>query len=299
MSLAYEEAVLSNVQLSSNYKLTQMKSMVFPSNGFFRELGVVGILGSDAFAQAVVTFDAREQIMIINYPYRPDGLKISEGVAIYPGQTSHPIVDVDFGGIMKRVLFDTGANGLLILSADDYEDLKDKVENRLFSRGIGISGVGIGGFDLKNTMEMKKVSIGELNFVGKEFNNMESVTCKGSSLMGVDMLKYGKVVIDYMRNRFYFFPYESGTEDMTGKLKNWNVGILPVKGHFEITAVWDRAKDLVALGDQVIRVNGKNLSELKQSQLEVEALLDTVEGDVTEIVILKDGKEKKVEIKRM
>ncbi|HAP16629.1 MAG TPA: hypothetical protein DCR38_02585, partial [Butyricimonas virosa] len=78
---------------------------------------------------------------------------------------------------------------------------------------IGISGVGIGGFDLKNTMEMKKVSIGELNFVGKEFNNMESVTCKGSSLMGVDMLKYGKVVIDYMRNRFYFFPYESGTED--------------------------------------------------------------------------------------
>ena len=46
-------------------------------------------------------------------------------------------------------------------------------------------------------------------------------------------------------------------------------------------------------------MNGKNLSELKQSQLEVEALLDTVEGDVTEIVILKDGKEKKVEIKRM
>ena len=299
MSLAYEEAVLSNVQLSSNYKLTQMKSMVFPSNGFFRELGVVGILGSDAFAQAVVTFDAREQIMIINYPYRPDGLKISAGIAIYPGRTSHPIVDVDFGGITKRVLFDTGANGLLILSADDYEDLKDKVENRLLSCGIGISGVGIGGFDLKNTMKMKKVSIGKLNFVGKEFNNIESVTCKGRSLMGVDMLNYGKVVIDYMRNRFYFFPYESGTEDMTGELKNWNVGILPVKGHFEITAVWDSAKDLVALGDLVIRVNGKNLSELEQSQLEVEALLDAVEGNVAEIVILKDGKEKKVEIKRI
>ena len=299
MSLSYEEGVLNDVQLSPNYKLTQMKSIIFPLNGFFRDLGVAGILGSDAFAQAVVTFDAREKIMVINYPYRPEGLKITEGVPFYPGSMNHPIVDVDFGGCVKRVLFDTGANGLLILSADDYEDLKDKVENRLLSRGIGISGVGIGGFDLKNTMEMKKVSIGELNFVGKEFNNMESVTCKGSSLMGVDMLKYGKVVIDYMRNRFYFFPYESRTEDMTGELKNWNVGILPVKGHFEITAVWDSAKDLVALGDQVIRVNGKNLSELKQSQLEVEALLDTVEGDVTEIVILKDGKEKKVEIKRM
>lgn len=299
MTLAYEEAVLSNVQLSPNYKLTQMKSMVFPSNGFFRDLGVVGILGSDAFAQAVVTFDAREQIMIINYPYRPDGLKISDGVAIYPGRANHPIVDVDFGGITKRLLFDTGASGLLILSADDYEVLRDKVENRLIACGTGISGVGIGGFDLKNTMDMKKVSIGKLNFVGKEFSNMESVTCKGSSLMGVDMLKYGKVVIDYMRNRFYFFPHSFETEDLSGVLKNWNVGILPVKGHFEITAVWDSAKDLVSLGDQVIRVNGKNLSELKQSQLEVEALLDTVVGDVTEIVILKDGKEKKVEIKRM
>lgn len=299
MSLSYEEAVLSNVQLSPNYKLTRMKSMVFPPNGFFRDLGVVGILGSDAFAQAVVTFDAREQIMIINYPYRPNGLKISEGVAIYPGTTNHPVVDVDFGGVTKRLLFDTGADGLLILSADDYEDLKDKVENRLVADGVGISGVGIGGFDLKNTMDLKKVSIGKLNFVGKEFSNMESVTTKGSSLMGVGMLEYGKVIIDYMRNRFYFFPYTNETEDLSGMLKDWNVGILPVKGHFEITAVWDSAKDQVALGDEVICINGKNLSELKQSQLEVEALLDAVEGDVAEIVILKDGKEKKVEIKRM
>ena len=46
-------------------------------------------------------------------------------------------------------------------------------------------------------------------------------------------------------------------------------------------------------------MNGKNLSELEQSQLEVEALLDAVEGNVAEIVILKDGKEKKVEIKRI
>ena len=117
--------------------------------------------------------------------------------------------------------------------------------------------------------------------------------------MGVGMLEYGKVIIDYMRNRFYFFPYTNETEDLSGMLKDWNVGILPVKGHFEITAVWDSAKDQVALGDEVIRINGKNLSVLKLCQLEVESLLDAVEGDVAEIVILKDGKEKKVEIKRM
>ena len=43
---------------------------------------------------------------------------------------------------------------------------------------------------------------------------------------------------------------------------------------------------------------GKELSELKQSQLEIDALLESVEGETTEIVILKNGKEKKVEIRR-
>lgn len=104
------------------------------------------------------------------------------------------------------------------------------------------------------------------------------------------------MVIDYIRGRFYFFPYEDRVEDGQGKQELWNVGILPVKGHFEVTLVWDSLKDEVALGDQVIRINGKDLSELGQSQLEVDALLNAVEGNSTEIVVLKDGKEKKVKI---
>ena len=299
MSLSYDEAILKDVQLSPNYKLAQMKSIIFPPNGFFRELGVAGILGSDAFAQAVVTFDARDKIMVINYPYRPGGLKITEGVPFYPGSTNHPIVDVDFSGTTKRILFDTGAQGLLALAANDYESLK-KTGSRLLAKAFGINSVGIGGFDYKNAAEIDKVSVNRVNFVGKEFVNMESITVKmGRSLIGVDMLKYGKVVIDYARNRFYFFPYGDVVEDLSGNLKTWNVGILPVNGHFEVTTVWDDMKELVALGDRVVRVNGKELSELKQSQLEVEALLDSIEGDKTEIVILKDGKEKKVEIRKI
>ena len=47
--VSYQEAILSNVQLSPNYKLAEIKSLIFPQNGFFKELGVVGLLGSDAF----------------------------------------------------------------------------------------------------------------------------------------------------------------------------------------------------------------------------------------------------------
>jgi len=299
MKMSYDEAILSNVELSPNYKLAQIKSLIFPANGFFRDLGVVGILGSDAFGQAVITFDAREQIMVINYPYRPSGLKITDGVPCIPGSTIRPVVDVDFGGVTKPVLFDTGASGLLSLFVGDYEALKNTGGNQLLAKAFGVNVIGIGGFDVKNAAKVAKVRFDNVNFVGKKFTNLECVTLKnGGSLFGVDMLKYGKVMIDYIRGRFYFFPYDDKVEDSRGNLKIWNVGILPVKGHFEITLVWDSMKDQVELGDQVIRINGKDLAELKQSQLEIDALLDAVEGDSTEIVILKDGKEKKVEISK-
>ena len=299
MKMSYDEAILSNVELSPNYKLAQIKSLIFPANGFFRDLGVVGILGSDAFGQAVITFDAREQIMVINYPYRPSGLKITDGVPCIPGSTIRPVVDVDFGGVTKPVLFDTGASGLLSLFVGDYEALKNTGGNQLLAKAFGVNVIGIGGFDVKNAAKVAKVRFDNVNFVGKKFTNLECVTLKnGGSLFGVDVLKYGKVMIDYIRGRFYFFPYDDKVEDSRGNLKIWNVGILPVKGHFEITLVWDSMKDQVELGDQVIRINGKDLAELKQSQLEIDALLDAVEGDSTEIVILKDGKEKKVEISK-
>lgn len=296
MNLSYQEAVLQDVQLSPNYTVAQMNTMIFPTNGFFRDLGVVGILGSDAFTQAVVTFDARRQIMVINYPYRPGGLKITDGIPFHPGGGGRPVIDVDFGGITRPVLFDTGHHGLLSLSDDDYKHFIPAASRSLAS-AHGVNFVGIGGFDYKNATAIEKVSINQLNFAGKRFSNVATTTIKmGMSLVGVDILQHGKVTIDYMRKRFYFFPYDDTVEDLTGHLKTWNVAILPVNGRFEITTVWDSLRDRVSLGDQVLSINGHDLSGLKQSQLEIEALLDAVEGDRASIVILKDGKEQTIEI---
>lgn len=76
------------------------------------------------------------------------------------------------------------------------------------------------------------------------------------------------------------------------------MGILPVKGHFEVTTVWDSLKDELAFGDEVVNINGKNLADVAQSQLEVDAILDAIQEDTAYIIVLKEGKEKKVEIKR-
>ena len=297
MSLAYEEAVLSNVQLSSNYKLTQMKSMVFPSNGFFRELGVVGILGSDAFAQAVVTFDAREQIMIINYPYRPDRLKLTDGVEMFPGDTHHSIINVNLGGVEKKVLFDTGAEGFLMLTANDFKDIEAAGKGEKTAHGFGINGVGLEG--LSHPVDMNKVNVKEMTVLGKKFTNAGSVISdKSTTLVGVDLLQYGKVVIDYMRNRFYFFPFDSEIADMGGAPKTWNVSILPANERFEITTVWDSMKDVVNFGDQVVDINGTDITKFPMSQPAVDSVMNAIKENVGYIVVLKDGQKKKIEIRR-
>ncbi len=297
LGVNYPTGILQEVELSPNYKLSRLETMIFPTTGFFRELGVAGILGGDAFAQSVITFDAREKIMVINYPYRPAGLKITDGVELFPGQSNHSIVEVGFGGATKRVLFDTGATGLLLLSSTDYTDLKGRVKNTKVAEGIGVNIVGIGG--VGQPVEIDKVVIDEMNFLSGKFSNVGSITINmGMSIVGVDMLQYGKVVIDYMRHRFYFFPYDQAVIDAGGAPRTWNVGILPVKGHFEVTTVWDSLKGQVAFGDQVVNINGKELSDVAQNQMEVEAILDAIEGDSAYIIILKDGKEKRVEITR-
>ena len=293
----YQMAKVKNVQLSPNYMLAEMKTMVLPVIGSFKSIGVVGILGGDAFAQSVVTFDAREQIMVINYPYRPDRLKIMDGVEMFPGSTHHSIINMNLGGVEKRVLFDTGADGFLLLTADDFKDIEDAGRGEKTAHGFGINGVGLEG--LSKPVEMSKVNVKEVTVLDKKFTNAESVISdKSTTIVGVDLLEYGKVVIDYMRNRFYFFPFDSEIADLGGAPKTWNVSILPANERFEITTVWDSMKDVVTFGDQVININGTDITGFPMSQPAVDSVMNAIRSDVGYIVVLKDGKKEKIEIRR-
>lgn len=293
----YQMAKVKNVQLSPNYMLAEMKTMVLPVIGSFKSIGVVGILGGDAFAQSVVTFDAREQIMVINYPYRPDRLKITDGVEMFPGSTHHSIINMNLGGVEKRVLFDTGADGFLLLTADDFKDIEDAGRGEKTAHGFGINGVGLEG--LSKPVEMSKVNVKEVTVLDKKFTNAGSVISdKSTTIVGGDLLEYGKVDIDYMRNRFYFFPFDSEIADLGGAPKTWNVSILPANERFEITTVWDSMKDVVTFGDQVININGTDITGFPMSQPAVDSVMNAIRSDVGYIVVLKDGKKEKIEIRR-
>lgn len=88
--------------------------MVLPKDPFFTDLGVAGILGGDAFSQSVVTFDSRYRIMVINYPYRPEKLKLTDGVPLLDETEYHSFITVKQEEQTMKILFDTGAEGFIL-----------------------------------------------------------------------------------------------------------------------------------------------------------------------------------------
>ncbi|MFR7808358.1 MAG: hypothetical protein ACLU4N_03195 [Butyricimonas faecihominis] len=151
---------------------------------------------------------------------------------------------------------------------------------------------------LSHPVDMNKVNVKEMTVLGKKFTNAGSVISdKSTTLVGVDLLQYGKVVIDYMRNRFYFFPFDSEIADMGGAPKTWNVSILPANERFEITTVWDSMKDVVNFGDQVVDINGTDITKFPMSQPAVDSVMNAIKENVGYIIVLKDG-QKKIEIRR-
>lgn len=284
----YGEGEMYNVQLSPNLKIPIQKIIITPNVGFFKSLGVVGLLSGDVFANCVISFDSQLKIMVINYPYRPLGLKVTDGMVMDGGQYKHTVVKASFSGVTLDVLFDTGAHGFLMLTEHDYSQLKELIPTKIINTGFGIGGVGIGGPGKPG--DLKNISVSEIDFMGKKFLNAETTLSKnGSTILGVDVLNYGKVIIDYARNRFYFLPFDDSVIESVPLKKSWNISILPMDGMFKISAVWSTIKNTVSFGEQVISINGTTLDGLPLSQLVIDDMMDEIKNDSTEIV-LKDPK---------
>lgn len=293
----YQEGHIQDVCIGKDYKVKKLTTIVLPIDPFFKELGVVGILGGDAFDQSVLTFDSRTKIMVINYPYRPERLKVTDGLPFADPNDNHSTVKARIGGKDIDVLIDTGADGFLMYSTDDYNLSASSDEVKVTNQAHGIVAAGLTG--LGDPVDIKKVDISSINLMGKEFTNVGSTTTvMNGTIIGVDLLKYGKVIIDYMRKRFYFLPFDKAPTDMGGAPKLWNVSILPRNEHFEITTVWNSMKDKVAFGDEVVNINGTPLKNYPLSQVAIEDIMNAISGDTAYIIVKKGNNEQRIEIKR-
>jgi predicted aspartyl protease len=271
---------------------------IVPNNGFFRAIGVVGTVGGEIFQAVCLTIDKRNRQLAISYPYRPKGVSRSDGTPMELGQYVQPKVPMTVGGRRINVLFDTGMSGFLTLGQQDYAAIKPATEMK--QTGYGFMHVGIGGIKSARHDSLYRVSVPAMVAPGgKEFRNVGTVVLPQSqTIVGQDLLDYGRVMLDFPRGLFYFFPYDSEPVDMENANRIWNVKVLPIGEHFEITATIGPCD--VQTGERVWNINGADLAAAEQSELFIEEVFASISGDTAWILVGSDKKKlRKVTIRKI
>ena len=252
----FQKGVISNVALSPHHTLAQLSS-------------------------------------VINIPYRPERLKVGDGLPLLSTNSLHPIVEVPFGNTTVEVLFDTGVPDFLLLSMQDAERLTTAQAAHKESEAFGIVGAGIHG--LGDPVKIARLTVPELTVGSQRFTGVSgTTTVMDNSIIGASLLHHGKVVIDFLRRRFYFLPYSQEPVDMAGEPGHWNVDILPLDDAFRITTVWESLGGQAAFGDKVVEINGTRLDGVPMDEWSIRRIMADIPTDTATLIIEKEGKERRI-----
>lgn len=249
------------------YKQTKVESILLMKDGFnFRDRIVLlapepspfecyraeGLIGGDLFRNAILEIDNRAKTITVTSAQTPSkaSLRTMHG---FTQAGTYPLFSIKLGEKNITALFDTGYSGFLNIKSSDFKASKLKPISEAFAEGsIGMGGQAATAISYRTLIE--SLSIG-----GAKYQNVVAQTgTPPYTLIGMKLLDYCKVTIDYPRCRIYFEAYEK-ENDLT---KPGNDFSLTVKnGKLVVSTVWASLRGVVEAGDVVTHVNGKAVRE--------------------------------------
>ena len=243
-----------------------------------------GLIGSDLFKDLIVEIDGKAKTITVTSAEKSSTVSLRKMLP-FSGKGFMPIITLQAGaGNSLVALFDTGCPSFLSLKNRDYENLRSSGAFQVMSEGIG--GGSIGGMTeskISDRVDLPLLSVGPTKF--------KQVTAETATppytLLGVKLLEYGKVTIDYPRRRWYFEAYEQEF-DMTSK--HYNVNLQVKDGNLVVATVWSAMKDVVEVGDKVVKINGKPAGKYDFCESIISGIPELKEKKKTKLTILtKDG----------
>lgn len=215
--------------------------------------GVDGIIGSDLFANTIVTIDSQAKNIIVTSAEKPSTVSLRKMLNFTKGG-GMPIVSVQIAPVSNiNVLFDTGSPSLLSLIESDFEKIKPEASMEVVSEGYGEGSIGVSG--QADKASSYRVRIPLLSVGATKFRNVTTSTNNHPyTLLGVKLLQYGKVTIDYPRGRFYFEAFQPDNE-INNQGNNFDLTVKD--GDLFVSTVWSSTKGKIAVGDKVVKINGK------------------------------------------
>ncbi len=224
---------------------------------------VDGFIGSNLIRNSVVQINKAEKQLIITDDINKLSHLGSQGEMELDRQSS-PHIKLSISGEKARyVLFDSGSDDFVNVNGEYFEVLKKHRRDFDVERtGYGSGKMGMFGAGKKE--KVYRLKLDSLNFDRTTiFDPLVEVSNTGNRL-GVKVLNYGVVTLDYRKKKFYF---SSPEETMTfEERKRPDLGFRPVirRDTFQVGLVWENSLvDSLGLepGNEIIRINQFNFRD--------------------------------------
>ena len=242
-------------------------------NPIFECFKIDGIIGSNLLRNSTIQFDSQKSEIILTNDSKNLGLKKRDAIEMKVSEMqSNPFIPIK---LIKEnhegngyVLFDSGDNDFYVISNTAYHQLQSQVDIfETIAKNVGTFSMGL--FGTANENEHLALKIKKLKIADIDFNNVTTKTTYGeTSRIGSELLKFGKVTLDYKKERFWL---ESFNEKKSIKLSErmWPIEpILNKNNEIVVGIIWDNSlKNKVNLGDKILQFGNIDYENMKYCEI--------------------------------
>lgn len=293
------EFSINGVTFLNNYALKISNASIFEC------FKVDGIIGSNSLRNSVVDFDFQNKKITITDNFKNlgySGLKANKLYFIDSQSSPFLKVKMKLGylNFNEVVMFDSGDDSFYSIANNNYSQIMDMVNNKQYPKelqninhadllGMVASSKGSFSVSLNGTADENlnhKFKIQEFIFGATTFDNVISTTTFGSnSRVGSEILNYGKLTLDYKRQKYYFQAYDNRAKiNVNHKINSFYPSF--ENGKFIVGIVWDdKVKDKIKSGDKILKINNIDFTTLSICEIMLMSFDDFKESDTLTLTV--------------
>jgi len=250
---------VDSLKIGSNY-LTGIPAVVLNNNVIMDCLGIDGFIGSNVLRNSIIQFDAKNETIRITNDLSKLNVGGSNGADLMLDQQSSPYLKFNIGKkISEFALFDSGSDEFYSMAHGKIKKFIKAKDLKIMAKSNGSNTMGMTGVGNYEETALLYMPFVKLNGVQIDHIVSESNNDLNSSI-GVEILQYGKLTIDYKNKKCYFENYET-----TNEFKNDQLQISPnyINNSLCIGKIWNKElAGKVTIGDKIVSINGVNVENM-------------------------------------
>jgi predicted aspartyl protease len=272
------------------------------TNLIFKCTGVEGNIGSNLLRNTIIRFNTKNKTITITDDASKLNLNVQNGIPLntHKDDQSSPFFIFEVAkGVTGEYFIDTGDSGFLSLSNTYMDTFKSHNACEILATGYGSNSFGENGAEnnnVKHRVVFQAIKVGNAIFKNVKSETVFSNSGSGNNSIGVKLLDYGILTLDYINGKLYFDPF---TPDTDLAEKSWSLSPTYSDGKLLVGVVWDKLKDKVKPGEQIMAIDGVSCEHVEvcslltqksllQGREQATLTIKDEKGNLSQLVIVKE-----------